>query len=133
MYGKMYEQVLTDNIALNASVRELTMQNEALMLDKEKLQQRATLTVQTIEIDYVNGKQFRFDQLIIHQLNDIIKQQLQDIIGKEVKTVSESSELLISLIENKKYTVDDLSYNFIVKKLTIGEEVHLSLEVKFAP
>lgn len=133
MYGKMYEAILTENIALQAEVRELTQQNEALVNDKEKLQAKSTLTVQTITIHFINEKQFRFDQLIVHQLNDLIKQELRDIIGKDVRTVSESSQLLISLIENKKYTVDDLSYHFIVRKLTIAEEMTLDLEVKFAP
>lgn len=133
MYGKMYEKVLSEKIALQADFRELKQQNEALLIDKEQLQAEASLTVKTIDIHFLNGKQFRFDRLIIHQLSDRIKEQLKDTIGKDIKTVADSSDLLISFIENKTYTIDDLSYQFIVKKITITEEIKMDLEVKFAP
>lgn len=133
MYGKMYEAVIAEKIALTSSYNELKRQNEALIEDKEQLQDKSILTVKSIDIFYENDGEFRFDRLMIHQLNDLIQQELNDIVGKEVKTISANSELLVTVIENKTFTIDELSYQFEVRKLTITEQVVIHLFVKIAP
>lgn len=133
MYGKMYEAVIAEKIALTSSYNELKRQNEALLEDKEQLQEEAILTVQSLDIHYINTKEFRFDRLMIHQLNDLIKQELKDIVGKEVKSISANSDLLVTVIENKTFTIDELSYQFEVRKMTLSEQVAIDLYIKLAP
>lgn len=132
MYGKMYENVLSDRIQLQSKITELERQNEALLHDKEELEEQKTISIHSIDIEFMNKEDMRFDRLITHQLEDLIKQEINDIIGKDVKSVAENDDLLVTVIENKTFTIDDLSYQFEVKKLYISEKVKLSLHVKLA-
>lgn len=132
MYGKMYEAVLTERIQLQTKIAELERQNEALLQDKEELEEQTTVIIQSIQIQFMNGQELRFDRLITHQLEDLIKQEINFIIGKDVKSISASDELLVTVIENKTFTIDDLSYQFEVKKLYLSEQVKISLHVKIA-
>src|SRR5699024_9661142 len=130
MYGKLYGDAITNLTELEAEVKDLQRQNETLLDDKEKLQLEQQFTVQTIEINFTNSKQFRFDRLTAHQLNSLIKDELQDIIGKDVKSVAENSELMTNLIEKNTYTIDDISYVFTIKKIIISENVVLHLQIR---
>lgn len=132
MFGKLYGETITSLTELETEIQGLQRQNETLLQDKEKLQQEQQITVQTIEISFTNSKQFRFDRLTTHQLNSLIKDELQDIIGKDVKSVAENSELMINLIEKSTYTIDDISYVFTIKKLIISDNVSLHLHIRFA-
>ena len=132
MYGKMYEDLLSENIQLRTQITELERQNEALLQDKEDLEEKSSTIVQEVNIEFSNSKELRLDRLIIHELEDLIKNEIDYIIGKEVKSLSENDELLITVIENKIFTIDDLSYQFEVKKLFISEKVTFFLHIKLA-
>lgn len=132
MYGKLYGDLLIERTELETELKDLQRQNETLLLDKEQLQREQRLTVQTIDIHFVNGKQFRFDRLTIHQLSSLIKDELEDIIGKDVTTVAESSTLMINLIEKNTFEIDDISYTFTIEKMVIAENMEINLQVKFA-
>jgi|SRR5699024_3909628 len=132
MYGKLYGDLLIERTELETELKDLQRQNETLLLDKEQLQREQGLTVQTIDIHFVNGKQFRFDRLTIHQLSSLIKDELEDIIGRDVTTVAESSTLMINLIEKNTFEIDDISYSFTIEKLVIAENMEINLHVKFA-
>lgn len=130
MHGKMYEEVLSNNIQLQTKVNELKRQNQALLEDQEDLKEQSNPTILTIKIHFTNSDDLHVDKLITHQLEDILKTELQSIIGKEVDSVAENDSLLITLIENKTVTIDDLSYEFEVRKLSISDTLKLSLHIK---
>ncbi|ASK62977.1 hypothetical protein CFK37_12900 [Virgibacillus phasianinus] len=132
MYGNMYENLLEQNAELQSQVKELTSQNKALLKDKEDLDQQSkeSDTVKAIEITISNGEELKMDRLIVHQLEDLIKEEISHIIGQDVDIVSESDLLLMSTIENKSFRVDDMTYKFTVSKLSITETVKLTMEAE---
>lgn len=133
MYSKMYEQILTQNVQLRTQVTELEHQNEALLQDQEDREEQKTgHTVQKIEIEFSNHNELRLDRLIIHELEDLLKNEINYIIGKDIESLTENDDLLITVIENKTFTIDDLSYQFEVKKLFISEQVKVTLHIKLA-
>jgi len=132
MHSKMYEELLFEHTELQAKVSELENQNEALLEDKEEMEEKSTTIVTSIHIEFTNDEELKFDRLITLQLEDAIKNELADVIGKSVQSVSESDDLLVTVIENKSFTIDDQSYQFEVKKVSISEQVKLSLEGKLA-
>src|SRR5699024_9464248 len=81
MYGKLYGDLLIERTELETELKDLQRQNETLLLDKEQLQREQRLTVQTIDIHFVNGKQLRFDRLTIHQLSSLRSEERR--VGKE--------------------------------------------------
>ncbi len=127
MYGKMYENVLIDRSELQMEANELSVQNEALLQDKEMLQKQTTFTVQKIEVAFMNQKQASLDRLQIHQLEKLIKQEMEYVIGKEVSDISNHEQLLISVIENRTYAVEDEAYQIEIKRLTISETIKLTI------
>lgn len=132
MYGKMYEKLLVERMQLKTEIEEITQQNEALLEDKEQLEEQSSAIVTSIQVQFINEKTLKFDRLMTLQLENMIKSELSNIIGKSIQSVSESDDLLITVIENKTFTIEDQSYEFEVKKLSIAEQIKLSLEGKIA-
>lgn len=134
MHESMYAQLLAANQELQSQVTELESQNEALSEDKEDLDEKSKepLTVDSIDIEFTNKKELRMDELIIHDLEELIKKEINHIIGQDVSVVSKSSRLIISTIQNKEFEVDDLTYEFTVKVITITETVRLTVEAEIA-
>lgn len=130
MYGHMYEASLSEQIQLETKIKELTRQNQALMEDKEDLQEKSDPTILSIHLQFLNEKDLHLDRLITHQLEDLLQNELGAVIGREVDSVAENDQLLIDLIENQTFTIDDLSYSFEVKKIAISTKLRLSLKVK---
>lgn len=124
MYGSMYEDLLEQNLDLQSQVTTLTSQNKSLLKDKEDLDQQTkeSETVKSIEIVIPNEEELKLDELIIYQLEQLIKEEISHLIGQDVNIVSESEQLLYSTIENKSFRVDDMTYKFTVLKLSIIEE-----------
>jgi|SRR5690625_5072901 len=132
MYGKMYENLLTKNVQMKSKLTELERQNEALLQDKEDLEEKKHHTIQTLQIDFSNSEELQLDRLIIHELEDLIKQEIGYIIGKDIQSLSDHDDLLITVIENKVVTIDDFSYQFEVQKLFISEKLKVLLKIKLA-
>lgn len=132
MYGEMYANLLTEMTELKAEKQQLERQNEALLRDKEQLQEETEWIVQSIDINFTNSRDFRFDRLTAHQLAEQIKDELKEIIGKDVQSVAENSELIESLIEKSVFTIDELSYSFEIKKMVFSEQITIELHIKFA-
>ncbi|MEI3614350.1 sporulation membrane protein YtrI [Pseudogracilibacillus sp. SO30301A] len=132
MYGKMYESLLSENMQIKTKIGELERQNEALLQDKEDMEEKSANTIQSIGIDFSNSEELKLDRLIIHELEDLIKNEINFIIGKDVKSLSENDDLLITLLENKTFTIDDFSYQFEVNKMFVSEQVKITLHVKLS-
>ncbi|MFP3361615.1 hypothetical protein R0K17_30370, partial [Planococcus sp. SIMBA_143] len=67
------------------------------------------------------------DSLVVPKLEELVKDEISHITGQSVSIVDEIDQLLISAIENKEYTIDDIHYQFTVRKLTISETVKVFL------
>lgn len=132
MYGKMYERLIYDQLQLQTALTEMEAQHEALLEDQEEREEKSNAIITSIQIEFMNAQELKFDRLITLQIEDLIKRELTDIIGKNIQSVSDSDDLLVTIIENKTFTIDDLSYQFEVKKLAISERVKLTLEGKLA-
>lgn len=119
LYGKMYERLLEANYDLQSRVSELESQNEALLEDQKDLDEKnkKSITVERIEITIINETQLRLDRLVIHQLEELIKGEINHIIGTDITVIDNSVELLLSAIENKAFKVDDVTYYVDVQRL----------------
>lgn len=134
MYGKMYESLVEKNIELELEVSELKARNEALLEDNKDLGENSseTVTVESIEVHFINARDLRLDRLITHQFEEMVTEEINHVVGQDLDVVSASDELLISTIENKAFTIDDFTYYFEVVKLTISKKITISLEAKIS-
>src|SRR5690625_7505190 len=125
MYGSMYERLVEHNLDLQSQITELEKQNEVLLQDKKDLNEKskAEITVDGIEIKIKNEKQLRLDRLITHQLEEMIKQEIDHIIGQDISVVAERNQLILSTSENKAFTVDEFTYYFEIGRASCREKV----------
>ena len=133
MHGTMYGQLMEENRNLKSEVTELRNQNEALLEDNENLdeQSQEPIKVESIDITITNEEDLP-DRLIIHDLEELMKEEIGHIIGKDLSIISESDGLLEATIENKVFTVDDFEFQFTVEKLYLTPTVKISVEADIA-
>lgn len=134
MHGTMQVELLEENLTLRAENGELKTQNEALLKDNKNLDEKtkADIKIDSVDIEILNAEDMKFDRLLGHQLTELIKKEIDQVIGSSVATVSGNAELLISTVENETYRVDEFSYKLEVRRLTIYKTVHLAVKVEFA-
>jgi len=133
MHGTIQADFQEEHLALKAEVSELKRQNEALLEDNQSLDEKSKeeLRIESIDIAILNGEEMKFDRLLGHQLTELIKEEVDQIIGAPISTVSGNADLLISTIENKTYEIDDFSYKLEVKRLTIYKTVYIAVQAEF--
>lgn len=129
MHGSMYSHLLEENRDLKSEVTELRNQNEALLEDNENLGEKSKepIKVETIDITITNEEDLS-DSLIIHDLEELIREEITHIVGKNVSIISESDDLLKATIEGKDFTVDDFTYQFTVETLVIHQTVKIAVK-----
>lgn len=134
MYGAMYEKLLAENIELDSEITKLENHNEALLKDKQDLDEKSKepLTVNAIELNITNGEKLLLDRLLKRQLEELIKEEINHVIGQEISVVGKSDQLLIATIENKAFTIDDFTYYFKISRIIISETINITLEAKLS-
>ncbi len=131
MYGQLYEGWVEENLELHAKLQEITANYEALQESNKELDQRyqQKTAISSIEIEISNQKKLNLDDLIIREFEEAVKQEINEVIGKEVDSLSENYSFLIHTIENKTYKIDEFAYQAQVDHLFITEtlKAHITL------
>ncbi|MFD1851910.1 sporulation membrane protein YtrI [Oceanobacillus bengalensis] len=133
MYGSMYEALMEENLELQSENNDLNTQNEALLADNENLNEETNKepTVESIEVEIVNGEKLKLDRLIMHELQEMIKEEINHLIGEDISIIAKSDFLLERAIENKGFTIEDFTYYFDIRKLKlISSTLELTLDAK---
>lgn len=128
MYGVMYEELLEENTSLKSELTDVQKQNKALLDRNEDLEKPSF--IEEIDIQITNPKELKLDKLLNHQLVDLMKEELDSILGKPIQHISESDDLLIATIENKTYTIHDFTYTFEVKKLIVARRLKIQVKAE---
>lgn len=134
MYGQLYENWVEENLSLRTELQELQANYKLLEENNAELDQKyqQRLRVSSIEIIILNEEEFRLDRFILRDLEDMIKQEASEILGKEVSSVTENHSLLLRTVENKVYEIDGFRYQAEVKYLFINETSEIHIELKQA-
>lgn len=121
MYGTMYERLIKENSELQNALTDANSRIEVLMKDNESLDEksRQPATIEGIQLEILNATDLKIDPLLQTQLEGLVKGEIKDIIGKDVKSIADSDSLIFSSIENKTYVVDDFTYSFDIERLIL--------------
>ncbi|WP_067842948.1 sporulation membrane protein YtrI [Amphibacillus sediminis] len=134
MYGQLIEKRIEENLRLRTEYQELQLAYDTLESNLSELNQKyqQKLLINSIDIIIVNADTFKLDRFILHELEDMIKEEVKDILGKEAATLNDHYPLLIRMIENKSYTIDGFTYQAKVNHLFINEnsEIHIELDLQ---
>ncbi|MRH42869.1 hypothetical protein GH741_09240 [Aquibacillus halophilus] len=134
MYGQLYERWVEENLNLRSQLSKLEDSYNILEESKQELdeQSKQKVTVNTIEINIDNERELKLDSLIVHQLQELMRNEIKDVVGKDINSLAENYQLLTSTIENKRYKVDGFIYNAKVKQLFVTSTLTISVELVFS-
>lgn len=132
MYGTMYERLLEENSKIQQKLNNA--ENKILALEKDNVdlneKSKQKITVEEIDLVILNAEELKIDTLLQHQLEGLVKEEIQDIIGRDVASLTESDSLIMSSIENKTFRVDDFTYYFVIERLIISPTIRIVVKAK---
>ncbi|WP_042146356.1 sporulation membrane protein YtrI [Paucisalibacillus sp. EB02] len=134
MYGTMYERLLEENSKIQEKLNDAENKILALEKDKEDLNEKSKqkITIEEIDLVILNAKDLKIDKLLLHQLEGLVKEEIDDIIGRNIESIADSDSLLFSSIENKTFKVDDFTYYFEIERLIISPTVRIVVNAKLS-
>ncbi|WP_066194746.1 MULTISPECIES: sporulation membrane protein YtrI [Gracilibacillus] len=133
MFGSLQQQWIEEKIALRTRYQDLYQNYTTLVQNHQKLDQQTKEGVQIteIEIEFLNLEQLDLanDRLMRHQLEEAIREEAGQAIGKKVEDMTESIDFLIATVENKTIRIDDFRFQATVSRMVVSETLYLSIEL----
>lgn len=135
VYGEHTERWIEENLALRDQLNETQKAYDLLKKDQDSISQESEkkLTIQQTQIEWLNVNEERIDRFTLYHLSQLVEEELNSVIGRNILSVAEQRDILIRAIENKQYKVNQLNYSIKVIYLTISTNLTISLEVKQLP
>ncbi|ARK31708.1 sporulation membrane protein YtrI [Halalkalibacter krulwichiae] len=132
-YGQVYEGLIFRLSEQEAVIDQLEKDIEQLLSEQRKLNEenQKKLTIQEIEIQYSNDRKLRLNQLTLLDLKQQALQELQYVKRKDIETVSNMKDLMISSLENKVFSVGERRYQLKVEEVYLYTT--LTIHVKIVP
>ncbi|CDQ18290.1 hypothetical protein SAMN05192559_10943 [Halobacillus karajensis] len=130
VHGQLQQKYTEEHIEMTAKISEWETKYEALLKNQEQGSNEKPMSIKDISITFTNAKKLEVDLLTQHQLTTLVKDQLVSITGKDITTVADQVDLIVSAIENKNYVVDDFTYELKITRLIVSETLSFHLEIK---
>ncbi|MTH52862.1 sporulation protein [Bacillus mangrovi] len=133
-YGVLQEKQVKIMEKQESAIMELKQSNSIYQEESRELneQQAKKLSVQEINVHLLNGERFKLSPLMIHKIQIEAKEDLSDLMDRDLESIFESRKIIKKTIENKVYPIDDKDYRLLVKEMTIYTSIHIEVEVFFA-
>lgn len=130
-YGQVYEGLVFRISEQEAMITELEKDIKILVSEQTKLNEenQKKLTLQEIDVKFNNDRKLKLNQLTLLDLKQQVLNELQDIKRKDLETIANMKELMISTIENKVFTVEDKRYQLNVTGIFLYTTLELYVEI----
>lgn len=132
LYGEMQDnhvQLLKEQLA---EIESLESRIALYQEDIEEINQQNEnkLLIQDIQLEIMNAEKMKLIEIERYELEKQAKQQLEDLIlNKNIETVAQNKELLISSLENKQFKIDEKTYRLSVKQLYLYTTLEMYVDV----
>ncbi|MGD6816844.1 sporulation membrane protein YtrI [Metabacillus sp. 84] len=132
-YGVLQEKQVRFIEKQKSAILDLKMENSIYQEDSRELNKEIAkkLVVQEVNVNLVNGSKFKLSPLTVHKIVIEAKEDLSDLIERDLESIFESRKIIKKAIENKVYPIDDKDYRLVVKEMTIYTTIYLEVEVSF--
>ncbi len=111
------------------------LQNDKKIYQEEytKLNKKAQekLTIQEIKIHLTNGDRYLFKDFRVKSIENKIKDDLNDLIAKDIESISSSYLLIERTIENRIFEFDGNKYKLEMSKLMLHTTLYIEVEISF--
>jgi hypothetical protein len=134
MFAEMQEKQ-TATIRRQANViAELEKEKRIWQEDFKKLNEenKKLLTVQDIQVEIINGDQFRIDPLSLFEVEEAVKRDIHSVLAKDLQVVFQSRQLLKRAIENKPVRINDKRYKLVIKEMVFYTTLTIQLELELS-
>jgi hypothetical protein len=130
MFGTTQEQYISDLKVYEDEVKKYKERIHILTEDNDKLkEERNELQIEDFKIAILNHEKYMLSPLSRYSIINRITEDLNHIITKDIKSITENKELLIKTIENNSYILDDKRYFFKVSYLYIDTTIEIDLMI----
>lgn len=85
------------------------------------------ITVQNIRVKITNWQKFNLDSLSAFELEDSVKEDIGNMVAKDLETVYKSKDLIKKIIENKPVEINGKKYTLTVKEMVIYTTLSIEL------
>ena len=128
MYGVTLEKNICDLIKYKEEVKSYKDRIHILTEDNDKLkEEKDQLKIEDFNISIINHEKYMLNSFSRSSIIARITEDLNDQVSKDVASIKDNRQLLIKVIENKSYTLDDKRYYFKVEFLYIDTTIEMDL------
>ncbi|PMC37051.1 sporulation protein [Bacillus sp. UMB0899] len=133
IFGVIQEKHSTIINEQKQTIQELENDKKIYQEEYTKLNKEAQkkLTIQEIKIHLTNGDRYLFKEFRIKNIENIIKEDLNDLIAKDIESVSSSQLLIERTIENRRLEYDGKKYKLEMTKLLLHTTLYIEIEISF--
>ncbi|ATH92765.1 sporulation protein [Bacillus glycinifermentans] len=133
-YGTFQEKQVIMIREQKERITDLNKQIDIYREDLHKLNEdnKRKLLIQSVDVKLVNAKQYKLSQPDQMNVEENIKDNISDVITKDIESVYRTRELLKRTIENKVYTINDKTYKAKVTELTIYTRLSVEIKISFS-
>ncbi|UOQ47157.1 hypothetical protein MUN88_13855 [Gracilibacillus caseinilyticus] len=136
MFGELQQKWIEEKLAMQGELQDLQHSYDTLLKNHQQLDQETKdgIQIQELEIEFLNLEELNIDndRPMVQQLEQVLRTEASNAIGKSVDDLSSSIDLLISTIENKVINIDDFRFQATVSRIIVGETLRLSIELEKA-
>lgn len=115
-------------------IKELEEDKKIWQEEFQKLNDKTQeqLTVQEIEVKITNFSRYKLDTYSVYEMENKIKEDLNDIEAKDIETVYKSRNLIKKTVENKILKANDKRYQVKITEMIVYTTISIQLEISFA-
>ena len=133
IFGELQEKQLKLIYKQEQTIKDLNDKLEIWKQDYETLNKKnqKKLKVQEISIHFTNEDELKIDSFTKLNLEEGVKEELKNIMNKNIESVAENKELIIKTIENKTFKIDNQKYKAKVEQLYLFTTLDIYLKLEF--
>ncbi|MDQ0214989.1 ABC-type antimicrobial peptide transport system permease subunit [Oikeobacillus pervagus] len=135
MFGVLQEEQTNIIERQKADITDLKSHISIWQEEFKKLNKKnqEMLTVQKVEVKITNFDRYKIeDSHSIFEVEEMIKEDLNVLLAKDLNTVYQNKDLIKKTIENKTVKINDKRYNVKVKEIYFFTKVQIYLELRLA-
>lgn len=133
-YGTFQEKQVTllrsQRHHMDSLKEQITLYREDLHKLNEDNKKRSL--IQSVDVHLVNREQYKIPEPDTLKFEDQVKEDISEVITKDIESVYKTKELLKRTVENKEYTIREKAYRAKVTELTIYTKLSLEVRISFA-
>lgn len=133
VYGVNQEKHSTIINEQKQIIQELKNDTKIYQEEYTKLNKKAQekLTIQEIKVHLTNGDRYLFKDFRVKSIENKVKEDLNDLIAKDIESISSSHLLIERTIENRIFPFEGKKYKLEMTKLLLHTTLYIEVEISF--